>query len=82
MMISIVGCIIGVLLGLVFCILQKQYGLISMDGQVTIMHAYPVDMKVVDFILVFFTVGIISVIAAGISARLSIKGLDDIKQDL
>ncbi len=82
MMISIVGCIIGVLLGFVFCILQQHYGLISMDGQVTILHAYPVDMKVVDFILVFFTVGVISVIAAGISARLSIKGLDDIKQDL
>jgi lipoprotein-releasing system permease protein len=56
--------------------------LISMGGKMTVIDAYPVDLKVVDFILVFLTVGIISVIASGISARLSIKGLNDIKQDL
>jgi lipoprotein-releasing system permease protein len=82
MMIAIFGCIVGVLLGTVICILQQRYGFIKMDGQVTVISAYPVAMKATDFILVFFTVGIISVIAAGISARLSIKGLVDIKQDL
>ena len=44
--------------------------------------AYPVTLMPGDFILVFLTVGVIAVIAAGISARLSIKGLNDIKQDL
>lgn len=82
MMISLVGCIVGVLLGLVFCILQQRYGLIGMGGKTMVIDAYPVEMRVTDFVLVFFTVGIISVIASGISARLSIKGLNDIKQDL
>ena len=82
MMISLVGCVVGMILGLAFCILQQQYGLIKIGGKMTVIDAYPIDIKVSDFGLVFLTVGIISVIASGISAQLSIKGLNDIKQDL
>ncbi|MDO3641990.1 FtsX-like permease family protein [Mucilaginibacter sp. L3T2-6] len=82
MMISVIGCIAGIFLGLIFCILQQRFGLVKMGAQTAIIDAYPVALKFRDFILVFLTVGIISVIASGISARLSIKGLDDIKQDL
>jgi len=82
MMISAVGCIAGVLAGLVFCLLQKKFGFISMGSGMTVVSAYPVAFKLSDFILVLLTVNAIAVIAAGISARLSVKGLDEIKQDL
>lgn len=82
MMISAFGCIAGIIIGLIFCILQQQYGLVKMGSKNSILDAYPVSMRLSDFLLVFFTVGVIAVIAAGISARLSVKGLDDIKQDL
>jgi len=82
LMICFVGCIVGVLLGTAFCILQQRYGMIKIGGQMSVIDAYPVTIKAGDFGLVFLTVGIISVIASGISARLSIKGLNDIKQDL
>ncbi|WP_233268748.1 ABC transporter permease [Mucilaginibacter lacusdianchii] len=82
MMISAIGCVVGMILGLGFCILQQQFGLVKMGGQMMVIDAYPVDIKATDFLLVFFTVTIISVIASGISARLSVKGLDEIKQDL
>ncbi|HEY8927729.1 MAG TPA: ABC transporter permease [Mucilaginibacter sp.] len=82
MMISVIGCLAGIFLGLVFCILQQRYGLVKMGTDKSIIDAYPVALLARDFILVFLTVGIVSVIASGISARLSIKGLDDIKQDL
>jgi lipoprotein-releasing system permease protein len=82
MMISAIGCIAGVAIGLIFCILQQQFGFIKIGDKLTVIDAYPIDMKLLDFILVFLTVGVISVIASGISARLSVKGLDDIKQDL
>jgi lipoprotein-releasing system permease protein len=81
MMISMTGFIAGVTVGLIFCILQQRYGLVKMGGM-TVIDAYPIDLKLSDFGRVFLTVGIISVVASGISARLSIKGLDDIKQDL
>ena len=82
MMISIFGCITGIALGLGVCLLQQHYGLIKMGATLSVLDAYPVDLEIGDFGLVFLTVGAISVIASGISARLSIKGLDEIKQDL
>jgi len=82
MMISAFGCVMGILAGLVFCLLQKQFGFISMGSGLTVVNAYPVAFKWTDFILVLLTVNAIAVIASGISARLSVKGLDEIKQDL
>ncbi|WPU98825.1 FtsX-like permease family protein [Mucilaginibacter sp. cycad4] len=82
MMITAIGCIIGIMLGAIFCLLQQHYGWIKMGAKMSVLDSYPIDLKVKDFGLVLLTVGGISVIAAGISARLSIKGLDEIKQDL
>jgi lipoprotein-releasing system permease protein len=82
MMISVIGCVAGIVLGLAFCLLQLQFGFVKMGGQVSVIDAYPVQIRLSDFGLVFLTVGLIAVLASGISARLSIKGLDDIKQDL
>ena len=82
MMIAIIGCIVGLVLGLIFCILQQRYGFIKLGGKMTIIDAYPIDIRPLDFGLVILTVISISVIASGISARLSVKGLDDIKHDL
>jgi len=82
MMISAIGCIIGIVLGTIFCLLQQHYGWIKMGDKMSMLDSYPIDLKIKDFGLVLLTVGGISVIAAGISARLSIKGLDEIKQDL
>ncbi len=82
MMIALFGCITGLVLGFIFCILQQHYGFIKLGDKLTVVSAYPIDIKPTDFILVFLTVIVISVIAAGISAQLSVKGLDDIKHDL
>ncbi|MDF2434198.1 MAG: lipoprotein-releasing system permease protein [Mucilaginibacter sp.] len=82
MMISVTGCIVGMFLGLVFCILQQHFGLIKMGSRISVLDAYPVALRFSDFGLVFLTVIAIAIIASGVSARLSIKGLNDIKQDL
>ena len=62
--------------------MQQRFGLVKMGSRMTVMDAYPVALRLSDFGLVFLTVGAIAVIASGISARLRIKGLNDIKQDL
>lgn len=82
LMISVIGCLVGIVLGWVFCILQQTYGMIPVQGMSVPNNAYPIALKGSDFVMVFFTVMAIAVIASAISARLSIKGLDDIKQDL
>ena len=82
MMISLIGCIIGIIIGTIICILQKEFNLVKMGGKMTVLDAYPVAFNPTDFLLVFATVIAIAIIASAISARLSVKGLDDIKQDL
>lgn len=82
MLISLIGCMGGIVAGLIFGLLQQHYGFISMGAGLTVVDAYPIQFKVTDFILVLLTVCGIAVIASGISARLSVKGLDEIKQDL
>ena len=62
--------------------LQQHYGFIKMSENVALINGYPIKILARDFALVLFTVSIISVIASAISARLSVKGLDDIKHDL
>ena len=82
MMISGIGCIAGMVVGLVFCLLQQKYGFIKMGASMSVIDAYPIELRVKDFGLVLLTVGIIAVMASWISSRLSIKNLDDIKGDL
>ncbi|WP_461449108.1 ABC transporter permease [Mucilaginibacter sp.] len=82
MMISGIGCIAGILLGLVFCLFQQHYGFIKMGTSNSAIDAYPIEIRLRDFFLVLLTVGFIAVMASWISSRLSIKNLDDIKGDL
>jgi lipoprotein-releasing system permease protein len=82
MMISVIGCVGGLILGLIVCFVQKQFGFIKMGSAISVLDAYPVAFKLSDIGLVFITVTVIAVIASGISSNLSVKRLDEIKQDL
>jgi lipoprotein-releasing system permease protein len=82
MMISGIGCIAGMVVGLIFCLVQQKYGFIKMGASMSVIDAYPIELRIKDFGLVLLTVGFIAVMASWISSRLSIKNLDDIKGDL
>ena len=56
-LIILAGALGGLLLGFVICWLQQHFGLIKLNGGGSfVMSAYPVYMKISDFILVFLTV--------------------------
>ncbi len=80
LLISFMGCVAGILVGLIFCLLQQEYGMIKMDEDNLITESYPIDLKWTDFILVFSTVAVVSVIASAISSRLSVKQIDKLSQ--
>lgn len=82
LMIAMIGCFIGLLVGFVFCWLQQTYGLISMGQANLLIDAYPVEMKLQDFLLVFATVFLIAFIASYISSGISIKRFEKLKDDL
>jgi len=73
MFISMVGCIIGMVIGLLFCLLQQHFGFIKMSGMNMVTDVYPIAIKWRDFLVVFLTVFCIATIASFVSSRLSIK---------
>ena len=50
--IGIVGTALGCCIGLVICLLQQQFQLISIPGDIYVISSLPVDMQLFDFFLV------------------------------
>ncbi len=83
MMITLTGCILGLLIGFIFCLLQQQFGWFKMgESNLLIPNAYPIALKWKDFILVFITVSFFSFIASALASNLSVKKIDHLNQDL
>ncbi|SKB75741.1 FtsX-like permease family protein [Daejeonella lutea] len=82
MMISMVGCGLGMFAGLMFCLLQQHFGFIKMAGASLLIDSYPVGIKGTDFILVFGTVLLVSLVASAISSRLSVKNTGSLREEL
>ena len=75
-LILILGDIIGVLLGLLLCYLQQQFGLISLGTEGGfVVSAYPVSVEVWDVVLVFFTVLIVGFLSIWYPVRYLSKRL-------
>ena len=65
LLISLSGAVFGLLLGLVVCFVQQQFGLIKLQGGGSfIISAYPVKLIATDFLYVFFTIALIGIGAA------------------
>lgn len=74
-MISIIGALIGVALGLLLCLLQQQYGIVSL-GQSSgsfVVDAYPVSVHYSDVALIFVTVVIVGFISVIYPVRYATK---------
>jgi len=83
LMITLAGCVFGLIAGFVFCILQQQYGFVKMgDETLLATNAYPIGLKWTDFLLVFITVSIFSGLASSLASNLSVKRIDKLNQDL
>jgi lipoprotein-releasing system permease protein len=70
-LIALIGAIVGLILGIVLCLLQQHFGLIGLggDGQFVV-SAYPVRVKFTDIVLVFFSVAVVSAISVWLPIRL------------
>lgn len=83
MMITLAGCVFGLFVGLIFCLLQQKFGLVKMSQENLLMsNAYPIGLKWKDFLLVFITVSIFSFMASALSSNLSVKNINHLNQDL
>ncbi len=67
--ISILGAVVGLFLGFVVCWLQQTYGIVKLQSESLIMDAYPVVLKIKDFVIVPATVLMIGYWAAWYPVR-------------
>ncbi len=76
-MISVIGAILGIAVGLLLCWLQQQYGIVrlgSSEGSF-IVNAYPVSVHPWDVVLVFLTVIVVGFLAVWYPVRYFSKRL-------
>lgn len=70
-LISGFGALIGLFIGIVLVVLQKEFGLIKMQG--AIIDSYPVKLKLEDIVLVLSTVMVLGVLIGVYPASKSVK---------
>ncbi len=71
--IGLIGAAIGLFAGYGLCLLQQQFGLVSMGMQTSLVDAYPVVMKPEDFLLSAGTILIITLMASFVPAKRAVS---------
>ena len=78
--IAFTGAVIGLIIAVVLALAQQEYGFISMGTSTTVVEAYPVKLKAIDFLFTSFTVILITFLAAFYPSRKASK--IDLKDNL
>lgn len=68
-MLAVTGSIIGILLGIIICVLQIKFKLIRLEGNSFLINYFPVKLVLTDILLVIATVFLIAFIAAWLPAK-------------
>lgn len=55
-LISFIGTVLGLIIGFMLCAAQEKFGIVKLAGDTLLIDAYPVSMKVIDFVIVAGTV--------------------------
>ena len=76
-MISAIGAVIGILLGLLLCWLQQQFGLVALGSSSGsfVVSTYPVSVHPEDIVLIFITVLVVGFLAVWYPVRYFAKRL-------
>lgn len=64
LLLSVGGALVGLVLGAILCWVQERYGVVGLGGTSFVTNSYPVDLRLGDVVLVFFTVLAIGVLAS------------------
>ena len=75
-MISFIGAVAGVILGLILCLVQQEYGIISLGNSGSfVVDSYPVSVHAWDVVLIFITVLVIGFVSVWYPVRYLSKRL-------
>lgn len=63
-LITFIGGVAGVIIGLIICLIQQHFGLLKLgDAGTFVIDSYPVSVQAADIVLIFLTVSIIGFLA-------------------
>jgi len=63
-LITLSGGVLGIILGVIVCFLQIQFGFITVAGLGSLLDSYPVEVHVIDIFIIFTTVVLIGYFAS------------------
>lgn len=66
--VSLLGAVFGVGLGIGIAWLQKTYPMLYINPNATVPIAYPMDIRLLEIVVVFFTIFVLGIIASAIGA--------------
>ena len=66
--VSLLGAVFGVGLGIGIAWLQKTYPMLHINPNATVPIAYPMDIRLLEIVVVFFTIFVLGIIASAIGA--------------
>ncbi len=69
LLISFIGATLGTIFALLICLGQQHFGWVKLGGGTFVIDAYPVNMQWLDFLLVWVTILVVSLLAAWYPAR-------------
>lgn len=68
-LIAAMGTLVGLLVGLIVCLLQQQFGIVKMGTDNLITDAFPVAMRGVDFLNTFLLVMVLATLSVWLTVR-------------
>ena len=74
--ISVLGILIGGFLGILLCVLQNEYGLVSLGMETAIIKYYPVKVKFADILMIVSIVFFVSIIASIKPALIAVQKIN------
>ena len=66
--VSLLGAVFGVSLGIGIAWLQKTYPMLYINPNATVPIAYPMDIRLLEIVVVFFTIFVLGILASAIGA--------------
>jgi lipoprotein-releasing system permease protein len=76
MLLSLLGASVGIVVGILFLLIQKYVGIIPMPGNTFIVQFYPVHIRLTDILAVFILVALISFVATWLPAKRASENIE------
>jgi lipoprotein-releasing system permease protein len=81
LLIAILGAGVGTLIAVLICVGQQKYGWVKLGGGTFVVDSYPVNMQYTDFILVWLTILVITLLASWYPALKAARQPVDLKAE-